>query len=123
MFGNSAGGPSAIQFAIRHPERCYALVLVASTVPGDVPLPPKPIMRAIFGSDFVYYSICTLFKKKMISMVGVSETMQEQLLRPCTVLPQKRIHGTQVRQLERYGPFTYEPQTGTVVTPWKRNKH
>jgi pimeloyl-ACP methyl ester carboxylesterase len=79
IFGNSAGGLSAIQFAIQYPERCYALILVASTVPGEVPLPPKPIMRAVFGSDFVYYAICNLFKNRMISMVGVSEEMQGQL--------------------------------------------
>lgn len=79
MFGNSAGGPSAIQFAIRYPERCYALVLVSSTVPGDVSLPPKPIMRVVFGSDFVYYSICTLFKNRMLSQVGAPKKMLEQL--------------------------------------------
>lgn len=79
MFGNSAGGPSAIQFAIRYPEHCYALVLVASTVPGDVPLPPKPIMKVVFGSDFIYYSICTLFKNRMLSQVGAPKKMLEQL--------------------------------------------
>lgn len=79
VFGNSAGGPSAILFAIQYPERCSALILVASTVPGEVPLPPKPIMRVVFGSDFIYYAICTLFKSRMISMVGVSEKMQGQL--------------------------------------------
>ena len=79
VFGYSAGGPSAIQFAIQYPERCYALVLVSSTVPGDVSLPPKPIMRVVFGSDFVYYSICTLFKNRMLSQVGAPRKMLEQL--------------------------------------------
>ncbi|GAI22086.1 unnamed protein product, partial [marine sediment metagenome] len=79
IFGNSAGGTSAIQFAIRYPKRCYALILMSSNVPGDWPLPPKPIMRVVFGSDFVYYSICTLFKNRMLSQVGAPRKMLEQL--------------------------------------------
>jgi pimeloyl-ACP methyl ester carboxylesterase len=54
----SAGAWSATQFAIRHPERCRALVLL---VPADF-LPPGtknfggPLVRAIFGSDFVAWA-------------------------------------------------------------------
>lgn len=79
VFGNSAGGSGAIQFALRHPERCEALVLVSSAVPVTEALPPKPVMRMIFGSDFIYYAMCTLFKKQMISSVLISEEMTENL--------------------------------------------
>jgi len=59
MFGNSAGGPSAIQFAIRYPDKCLGLILHSSTVPLDTPpfTPPKIFMKIIFGSDFVYWFI------------------------------------------------------------------
>lgn len=36
----SGGGPSAIQFALRHPLRCAALVLVSTVGSPDVPPPP-----------------------------------------------------------------------------------
>lgn len=59
VFGNSAGGPSAIQFAIRHPDRCLGLILHSSTVPLDKPpfTPPKFIMKIVFGSNFIYWFI------------------------------------------------------------------
>jgi pimeloyl-ACP methyl ester carboxylesterase len=40
----SAGGPSALQFALRHPRRCRALVLV-STVTGRFDVPREVIAR------------------------------------------------------------------------------
>jgi pimeloyl-ACP methyl ester carboxylesterase len=33
--GTSAGGTSAIQYALRHPDRCAALVLISSNAPGE----------------------------------------------------------------------------------------
>ena len=38
ILGESAGGPSAIQFALRHPDRCSALLLVSAI---NQPLPPR----------------------------------------------------------------------------------
>ncbi len=54
----SAGAWSAMQFAIRHPQRCRALVLL---VPADY-LPPRmpnhggALFRAIIASDFVAWA-------------------------------------------------------------------
>ncbi len=55
VVGISAGGPAAIQFAVRHPERCWGLVLI-SAVNQPLPTPPaatqwfRQVMR---GSDFI----------------------------------------------------------------------
>ncbi len=68
IFGNSAGGTSAIQFALRHPDRCKGLILLSSNVPSEESLPPKPLMRMIFGSNFLYWKIVTTFNKSMLSM-------------------------------------------------------
>ncbi len=69
MFGNSAGGPSAIHFAIDYPERCKGLMLVSSAVPGDTkPLPPEPVMKVVFGCDFIYWSAIKLFGRNMLQM-------------------------------------------------------
>jgi pimeloyl-ACP methyl ester carboxylesterase len=64
IFGVSAGGPSALQFAISYPERCSALVLMvplaykpsemADSVPGLSPLTERVLMT-IVGSDFAYW--------------------------------------------------------------------
>lgn len=55
VLGYSAGGPSVIQFALRHPARVSALVLVASALPGEAGSPPEPVARLLFGSDLVFW--------------------------------------------------------------------
>jgi pimeloyl-ACP methyl ester carboxylesterase len=73
IMGTSAGGTSAIQFALRHPERCSALVLVSSNAPGEtaVGLPPKPLARVMFRSNFVFWLLTTHFPSTMHSIMGV----------------------------------------------------
>ena len=73
ILGVSAGGTSAIQFALRHPDRCSALVLVSSNAPGEVEagLPPKPLAKALFRSDFVFWLLTTYFRSSMGSIMGV----------------------------------------------------
>jgi pimeloyl-ACP methyl ester carboxylesterase len=49
IFGNSAGGISAIHFAIDYPKRCKGLILLSSVVPdNNKALPPKPLMKIVF---------------------------------------------------------------------------
>jgi pimeloyl-ACP methyl ester carboxylesterase len=55
IIGCSAGGPVAIQFALRHSERCWALVL-GNAITG--PLSSlhglmEPVSRALFGWDWL----------------------------------------------------------------------
>lgn len=57
VFGYSAGGPSAIQFALRHPDRTMALVLMASALPGASSRPPKPLMHLLAGSDLAFWLV------------------------------------------------------------------
>jgi pimeloyl-ACP methyl ester carboxylesterase len=56
VFGYSAGGPAAIQLALRHPQRVAALVLLASALPGPAGRPPKPVARLLFG-DLLFWLI------------------------------------------------------------------
>ena len=62
VVGGSAGALSALQFAIRHPQRCAALVPVvpAAYAPDHTPQPPSLLARAIMEyalkSDFLFWS-------------------------------------------------------------------
>lgn len=69
VMGASAGGPSALQTAIRHPKRVSALVLVVPIThkPGDVADSAPPVSDAkdgwllrVLGSDFLVWSALQL---------------------------------------------------------------
>ena len=66
VFGNSAGGTSAIHFAIRHSQQCQGLILLSSNAPLDTPSGHPP--RFIFQSNFLYWLGMTLIGKRMLSM-------------------------------------------------------
>jgi len=69
VIGNSAGGTSLYHFAHDYPGRCQGMILQSSVVPGDTkPLPPRFLMKAVFGSDFIYWSSVRLFGKAMSAM-------------------------------------------------------
>lgn len=55
VFGYSGGGPSAIQFALRHAGRTAARILLASALPGKAGAPPKAVAQAFFGSDRLFW--------------------------------------------------------------------
>lgn len=77
IIGGSAGGPSAMQFAIRHPEICAALVLV-------VPLAYHPegqhgivrtlspfeekLLMVLVGSNFIYWLSTKLAPKLIVRL-------------------------------------------------------
>jgi 2-hydroxy-6-oxonona-2,4-dienedioate hydrolase len=62
VVGVSAGVWSSTQFAIRHPERCRALVLLvpADYLPVGTSIHGGAIVRAIFNSDFVAWAALKL---------------------------------------------------------------
>lgn len=53
LVGNSAGGPSALWFAIDYPQRTQGLILLSSAVPGPVPEPIPPVVARY---DFIYWA-------------------------------------------------------------------
>jgi len=75
VIATSAGGTSALQFALRHPDRCAGLVLVSSNAPSDDPvaMPPQPVMKTVFGSDFLFWLLTTHFREQLHPMIGVPE--------------------------------------------------
>lgn len=78
VMGVSAGGPSAMQTAIRHPDRVSALVLVVPIAwkPGDVAATAPPIsdrkdafLLRLLGSDFLFWTGLRLARDQVIRHV------------------------------------------------------
>jgi pimeloyl-ACP methyl ester carboxylesterase len=78
VLGGSAGAPSALQMAIRHPDRVNALILLVPltykppTVADSVT--PKPAwlentMMRLIGSDFLFWSALHVARAQMIKVV------------------------------------------------------
>jgi pimeloyl-ACP methyl ester carboxylesterase len=66
VMSHSAGTPSAIQLALRHPHLISALVLMVPSAPGPGPMaPPKPVMRALFQTDFVIWFLAAFFPSSL----------------------------------------------------------
>jgi 2-hydroxy-6-oxonona-2,4-dienedioate hydrolase len=78
VMGGSAGAPSAIELAIRHPDRVSALVLIvpltykpgalANSAPPMNPHIEALMMRAI-GSDFLFWAALHLGRDSLINTV------------------------------------------------------
>ena len=78
VIGASAGAPSAMQFAIRYPERCTALVLLVPLAwkPDDVPdsaprasLLGQLVLRSLVASDVPYWLALHLARNSLIERV------------------------------------------------------
>jgi pimeloyl-ACP methyl ester carboxylesterase len=74
MLGFSAGGPAAIQFALRHADRSLALVLASSYLPGMArPLPPvaQRVMRTAVGWERGWWLLKTVAPGVLARIMGV----------------------------------------------------
>jgi pimeloyl-ACP methyl ester carboxylesterase len=73
--GGSAGALSAVQFALRHPDRTSALILIvpAANVEGHDPNEMSPaqewMVRRLVTSDFLYWSARKVAPKKLIGFL------------------------------------------------------
>lgn len=81
--GGSAGALSAIQFALRHPDRCSALILLvpAANVRNRDPVRMSPtqqfMVRRLLTSDFLFW---TALKTIPNSLIGTLLATDPQLL-------------------------------------------
>lgn len=78
VLGGSAGAPSALQMAIRHPDRVTALILLAplafkppTQADSAAPMAPwvENTMMAVIGSDFLFWSATHLARAEIINTV------------------------------------------------------
>ena len=80
VVGVSAGGLPALQFALRHPDRCLALVM-QSAMSKLNPSPPKTkdfLYSAIFRYDSIYWGMTRIFRKTLTSMLGVNSSVMDE---------------------------------------------
>jgi len=96
VMGVSAGGASALQAAIRHPDRVSALVLVVPIAwkPGGVADSAPPVsdekdewLLRLLGSDFLYWS-------------GV-QLMRDQVFRHVLATPPELVHAASAHEQAR----------------------
>jgi 2-hydroxy-6-oxonona-2,4-dienedioate hydrolase len=98
VIGGSAGAQPAIEFAIRHPDRCAALVVLvpAAFAPGRPPVrPPSPLARAIIehglSSDFLFWLGMTVAED---AMLGALLATDPALVRAASPAEQARARAT-----------------------------
>ncbi len=81
----SQGGPSALLFALLHPERVSSLTLISA---GVAPLKTQEqaqanqkgkMLKAIFQHDLLYWAITKLFRRQLLGLIGVDEAVADTL--------------------------------------------
>jgi pimeloyl-ACP methyl ester carboxylesterase len=82
IVGTSAGGTSAVQFAIRHPHRCSALILKSTNVPENQPSPSGAghvMMNLLVTSDFFLWLLMRCSPSTMMSIAGIPGNLQKTI--------------------------------------------
>ena len=78
IIGGSAGAPSALQFALRHPERTSALVLAVPAAyaprpdgrpPVNVPAGTVPLFATALKSDFLFWSATRVARDTVVRAI------------------------------------------------------
>jgi pimeloyl-ACP methyl ester carboxylesterase len=74
--GVSAGGPSTMQFCLRHPDRCSSLVLIVplAYAPVEHPEPRMSpflaaVMNTMLSSDFLFWTSTRVAHDAMVEMI------------------------------------------------------
>jgi pimeloyl-ACP methyl ester carboxylesterase len=74
VFGVSAGGPSTIQFCLRHPDRCSGMVLLvplaySGQAVGPPSRPAQFFLERVTQSDFLMWAGARVLRTRMVEMV------------------------------------------------------
>jgi pimeloyl-ACP methyl ester carboxylesterase len=71
--GYSAGAPSTVALALRHPERLRGLILAAAYLPGpgSIPEAAKPVMRWALGAEHLWWVLRTAAPSALARIIGV----------------------------------------------------
>jgi pimeloyl-ACP methyl ester carboxylesterase len=84
IIGISAGGPSALQFALRHPERCSALVMVSAISKAMISVASNPevmnfLAQLSLSSEWMIWLSLQAAIHKVVPPLGVSRRVINSL--------------------------------------------
>ena len=81
IIGLSAGGASALQFALRHSGRCHGLVMISAVSRPVPPLPPilQTIYPFMIQSDFIPWLFYSTAPHAVFQANGVSRALLAQI--------------------------------------------
>ena len=122
VVGISAGAWSSLQFAIRHPERCRALVLLgpAGYLPNGTSIRGGVVARAIFNSDFVAWAALKLMPITPGGMTRLMLGTDTDVLRRAEPSEQARVEQVLKHLLPvsaRYGGIQFDIKTAAAHEP------
>lgn len=123
----SAGAWSALQFAIRHPERCRALVLLvpADHLPEGTEIHGGALTKAIFASDFVAWGAVKTLPLAPGGMTRMMLGVDAEVVRDAAPSEQARV-GRILQHLLPVGPRSpgmgFDVETAAVRRPYEIEK-
>jgi pimeloyl-ACP methyl ester carboxylesterase len=81
VVGISAGGPSALQFALRHPDRCWALISVSGVSKRIVSQLSRfqALVSVVLDNDFMLWLLGAATRDVLLTLSGVTSTVRKQL--------------------------------------------
>ena len=85
LLGTSAGATSALQFALRHPDRCSALVLLSAIARRKPVLPPffraaVAMQEVLTRYDFIWWPAYRLGLRSILASNGLSAAEVEMVM-------------------------------------------
>lgn len=77
----SDGGPSALKFSIKYPERVKTLTMMCakSKTPPKLTTVQSIVFGTIFHSDFLFWMITEYVQSDLLNVLGVSKEVQEKM--------------------------------------------
>jgi pimeloyl-ACP methyl ester carboxylesterase len=112
VLGLSGGGPSALQFALRHSDRCRGLVLI-SAVSRRKLLRDRVLAQTLFDSWIGRSDRLAWLLYRMIGLFAKS--VEKQALATLLVLPATLRRVGLLNDLEQFGALAEEPPHGIHV--------
>lgn len=114
----SNGGPSGLQFAIRHPQRTTGLIMLAAKSHSA---PPEPLAQtaafnAAFRSDYLYWLVTTRFASSMLDLLGMPADVQAALTAEQAAIARRFLEAMHPISLRTAGIFN-ERREITVLDP------
>jgi pimeloyl-ACP methyl ester carboxylesterase len=77
IIAHSAGSASVLEFALRHPDRAIVIILANARLGGSTPNKLlKPILGAVYGSEWLFWAYRALLPSIYGRMVGVPRGYQ-----------------------------------------------